>query len=254
MERLNRAPGTCESTGLIFTSLVSHIAGSWVQRKTTWWNNGENFSNLVKRHKSIESRSSTSTRINSEKIWAKCVLNYWNWKKKTVLEAARGKQYITYKGKTTSITEDFSSESQKPKPVITSPMLRKKEVLTRNSMSVKTSLLRPYKGIFRWMKMKRILCQYASAKRNANSNFFFFWWRRKIIIEGNVEVYRKEKKKENGNNWYCSLGLDSQGLLYWFVVQLALFGLSRTFMRCEVVLRSLEMSLERIMGFPSLPL
>lgn len=69
--------------------------------------------------------------------------------KKTILEAARGKQYITYKGKTTSITEDFSSEPQKPKPVITSPMLRKKEVLTRNSVSVKTSLLRPYKGIFR---------------------------------------------------------------------------------------------------------
>lgn len=26
--------------------------------------------------------------------------------------------------------------------------------------------------------------------------FFFFWRGRKIIIEGNVEVYRKEKKKE----------------------------------------------------------
>lgn len=43
------------------------------------------------------------------------------------------------------------------------------------------------------MKMKRILCQYASAKRNANGNFW--WGERKIIIEGNVEVYRKKKKE-----------------------------------------------------------
>lgn len=116
--------------------------------------------------------------------------------KKTILEAARGKQYITYKGKTTSITEDFSSEPQKPKPVITSPMLRKKEVLTRNSVSVKTSLLRPYKGIFRWMKMKRILCQYASVKKkNANSNFFFFGEGEKLSLKGMWKFIGRKKKE-----------------------------------------------------------
>jgi hypothetical protein len=65
---------------------------------------------------------------------------------KKLSEAARGKQYITYKWKNTSITEDFSSEPQKPKLVITSPMLRQKEMLTRNSVSV---FLRPCEVIFR---------------------------------------------------------------------------------------------------------
>lgn len=51
--------------------------------------------------------------------------------KKNVSEAARGKQYITYKGKNTSITEDFSSEPPKSKLVITLPMVRKKRSVNR---------------------------------------------------------------------------------------------------------------------------